>query len=256
MIVQNDILKLADKSVVLAGPFCSYTFDVVSSLCKEGASVVLLTPDHASAQRICQVINDDREIHEDYGRAFPLAYSLDKDAPEKIIADAAHTFRGLDIYIDNMNWHESSKAEKNPITLQKSMRRNFELSKQLATAALPFLVSRKKGKMVFMMDGFAMEPTLQTDYAKARGPLCDWIHKIGIENRRCYLNINGLQIELSEDFLLRHFPERTLKESLAVLKQDHPDLEITRTEVISKFVTLLACDLTQGVTGQVFKLNV
>jgi 2-hydroxycyclohexanecarboxyl-CoA dehydrogenase len=254
--VQNDILKLADKSVVLVGPFCSYTFDVVSSLCRLGASVVLLTPDHASAQRICQVINDDREIHEDYGRAFPLAYSLDKDSPEKIIADAAHTFRGLDIYIDNMNWHEDAKKEKDALSLQKSVRRNFELSKQLASAALPFLLSRKKGKMIFMMDGFALDPATQTDYSKARGPLSDWINKIGLENRRSYLNINGLQIELSEDFLLRHFPGRTIKESLAALKQDHPDLEISRTEVISKFVTLLACDLTQGVTGQVFKLNV
>jgi 3-oxoacyl-[acyl-carrier protein] reductase len=256
MPVQNDILKLADKSVVLAGPFCSYTFDIVSFLCKQGASVVLLTPDHANAQRICQVINDDREIHEDYGRAFPLSYDLDKDAPEKIMADAAHTFRGLDIFIDNMNWHEDPKKTRDAITLQKSLRRNFELSKQLTASALTFLKSRKKGKIIFMMDGLAMDPSLETDYGKTRSELKAWIAQVGEEHRKSYININGLMVDLSEDFLLRHFPGKTLKEGLALLKQDKPELEITRTEVISKFVTLLSCDLTQGVTGQVFRLNV
>lgn len=249
----NDILKLADKTVVFAGPICSYTFDIVSSLSRQGASIVLLTPDEAGAQRICQVINDEREIHEDFGRAFPLPFFVDKDSPDKKMADAAHTFHGLDIYIDNMNWHDA-RGDNSHST--DSKRRNLELSTRMLEAALPFLKHRKRGKVIFLMDGYAMSNGAAPLYAENRGAIAGLIETHATELKKSLTTINGIAVELSEDFLIKHLPGMSLKEGLAELKKDHPHLEITRTEMISKFVTLLSCDLAQGATGQIFKLNV
>lgn len=254
--MQNDILKLADKTVVIAGPFASYTFDMVSSLSRQGASVVLLTPDEANAKRICQVINDEREINEDYGKAFTLLFNPDKDSPEKIMADAAHTFHGLDIYIDNMNWHESPKEDNSLADFDKSLKRNLDLSTKLTVAALHFLKGRKKGKVIFLIDGAPFSQNLTPAYTVARGGILSLIESYAPELKKFNININGLMLELSEDFLLKHFPGQNFKDSLLALKKESPNIEITRTEVISKFVTLLACDLSQGATGQVFKLNV
>lgn len=252
--MQNDILKLADKTVAITGPCSSYLFDMASSLSRQGAAVVLITPDEAGGQRLCQVINDEREIKADYGRAAAMALKIDTDTPEKIIADAAHVFHGLDIYIDNRSWLDCPNAT-NDTDYDDRLESHMQISKQLATAASIFLKKRKKGRMIFMLEGVALDHDKNPSCLIRREKLLSFIEEQAAELRGAQSIANAIVLNLTEDLLLKHFPKQPLKESAAQMRAINSSLDISRTEAISKLVTFLASDLAQGVSGQAFKLN-
>lgn len=252
--MQNDILKLADKTVAISGPCSSYLFDMASSLSRQGAAVVLITPDEAGGQRLCQVINDEREIKADYGRAAAMALKADKDTPEKIIADAAHIFHGLDIYIDNRSWLESPKS-MDDADYNDRLEKHMLISTQLATAASTFLKKRKKGRMIFMLESVALDHEKNPQWHIPRQKHLSFIEEQAAELRSAQSIANAILLNLTEDLLLKHFPKQSLKESVAQMKAVNSLFDIGRTEAISKLVTFLSSDLAQGVSGQSFKLN-
>ncbi len=247
----NDILKLNDKRIVIAGPILSYSLDVATQMSRQGASVVFLSPDKDSAERLCQVINDEREISAQNGRAAFAHMNFEKNNASKLMADAAHAGGGIDIYMDFMNWHFPS-GETLKEWPEKSLQHNFQHSLQLALAALEFFKGRKKGKMIFSFDGLAFSHfSKAADYAIARGSLFSFIESQSQFLLKSHIHLMGCKINLSEDMLLKYYPEKSMVESLKSLAQEYPHLKITTNDAISKAMSFLASDLSQGVAGQV-----
>jgi len=249
--VPNDILKLNDKRIVIAGPILSYSLDVASSLSRQGASVVFLSNDKDSAERVCQVINDEREIADKNGRAAFVKLDFEKNNAAKLMAEAAAAGSGIDIYMDLMNYHFPA-AEPLKEWPAKSVQHNFQESLQLAMAALEFFKGRKKGRVIFTFDGLAFSHFARAaDYAIARGSLFAFIESQSQQLLKSHIHVMGCKINLSEDMLIKYFPEKNMVESLKALGAEYPHLKITPTEAISKTMSFLASDLSQGVAGQV-----
>lgn len=250
----NDILKLSDKRIVIAGPILSYSLDIASQLSRQGASIVFLSPDKDSAERICQVINDDREINSQYGRAIHVAMNFEKTTAAKMMAEAAHSGGGIDIYMDLMNWHFPANETLSQWPAQ-SVQHNFQESLQLTLSAMDFFKSRKKGKIIFIFDGLPFSNFARAaDYAIARGSLFAFIESQAQILLKSHIHLMGCKINLSEDMLLKYFPDKSMAESLKALTSDYPHLKITTTESISKTVSFLTSDLSQGIAGQVLNI--
>lgn len=249
--MRNDILKLNDKRIVIAGPILSYSLDVASQMSRQGASIVFLSPDKDSAERLCQVINDEREISSQNGRAAFVHMNFEKTSAAKLMAEAAHAGGGVDIYMDLMNWHFPT-PEPLKEWPEKSIQHNFQQSMQLAMSALEFFKGRKKGKIIFTFDGLAFSHfSRAADYAIARGSLFAFIESQAQILLKTHIHVMGCKINLSEDMLIKYYPEKNMVESLKALSGEYPHLKITTTEAISKTMSFLASDLSQGVAGQV-----
>jgi NAD(P)-dependent dehydrogenase (short-subunit alcohol dehydrogenase family) len=249
--VPNDILKLNDKRIVIAGPILSYSLDVASQMSRQGASVVFLSPDKDAAERLCQVINDEREISSNNGRAAFVHMSFEKTTAAKLMAEAATAGSGIDIYMDFMNWH-FPVAETLKEWPEKSVQHNFQQSLQLAMAALEFFKGRKKGKLIFSFDGLAFSHfSKAADYAIARGSVIAFIESQAQTLLKSHIHLMGCKINLTEDMLLKYYPEKNLADSQKALAAEYPHLKITTNEAISKTMSFLASDLSQGVAGQI-----
>lgn len=246
----NDILKISDKRIVLAGPIFSYSLDVATQLSRQGATVIFLTPDTESAERLAQVINDEREINSRYGRAGVVPMNFDSGTAAKMMADATHAAGGIDMYVDLMNWHILPKEpgdDVNAVSAQK----NFHESAQLTYAALEFLKQRKRGKIIFVFDGLPFSHFFPAAaYAVARGGMLSFVPSQAQALRQKQVQITGCKIHLSEDMLIKYFPEKTLADASKALSQEYPHLKITSTDSISKIICFLTSDLSQGITGQ------
>jgi hypothetical protein len=229
----NDILKLSDKRVVLSGPIRSYSYEIGYSFTSQGASICFLTPETDKAQRICDTLNEAREIHRSYGRATyaPLPLETPPENVSKTVAAAVHTISGLDIYIDGLNFFQIDESTK-------------ILNIHILNAVEHILLERSKGRIIFLIENFLYQnPQYNSSFKEHRASALNWVESH--QNTLLEKNIcaHVVRIELSEDTLLHLFPKLTLNQGLQETNKNHNNLKMTKPDNISKILLAVCGDL-------------
>lgn len=231
----NDILKLGDKRILLAGPITSFSYEIGHSFTTQGASICYFTPDIDKAQRISDTLNDAREIHRNNGRACAVVMDLQAQPFAKALASAIQSINGLDVFIDAMNFLNPQKVRP-------------ELQTEMLSEVERIFIERQRGRMVLLVDNFLLtQKTYEDSFGKYRKVALEWI----LQNKMSLLQKNivahTLHVTLTEDCLLFLNPQLTLNESLKKITSEQFPLKITKPDNISKALLAASGDLMSSV---------
>ena len=254
-------IKLRDKTVMLVGPFTQVIQSLTTGLTEMGADVAIVTSagSHNHASKFAENVSNAREISSDFGRAAALAFELDKEEGVKdCISQVAEIFGGIDVVIDGqlVDCTRMMDEEGEPLAADAD-RDLLTPSVTLIKGALPFLTGRNRGRVISLIQGdpIATESTdtLQTRAIAEHSKL---MSSVGREVAQSGVTINGIQLGVTEEYLLVRYPEKsTIKEALVELNSQHPKIDIIEAQEISNVVMFLASPMSAGLNGQSLVIN-
>lgn len=229
----NDILKLGDKRILLAGPITSFSYEIGHSFTTQGASICFYTPDIEKGQRISDTLNDAREIHRNYGRA--VAAPMDFQPGSKSLATAIQSINGLDVYIDALNFLNSQTVRP-------------EIQPELFNEVEKIFTERQRGRAILLVDNFLLTQKMYEDgFGKYRKAALDWVNQNKMALLQKNIVTHTLHATLTEDCLLFLNPQLTLNESLKKITSEQFPLKITKPDNISKALLAMSGDLMSSV---------
>lgn len=231
----NDILKLGDKRILLAGPITSFSYEIGYAFTTQGASICYFTPDLDKAQRISDTLNDSREIHRHYGRAAAAPLKLENGSMSGSVATAIQAISGIDIYIDAHNFLDPKLVQS-------------EIQTQMLEDVTRVFQERQRGRILLLVDNFLLtQKTFEDGFGKFRKPALEWVRQNKVALLQKNIVCHTLQITLSEDCLLFLNPQMTLNESLKKISSEQFPLKITKPDNISKALLATGGDLMTNV---------
>jgi 2-hydroxycyclohexanecarboxyl-CoA dehydrogenase len=263
-IMAESSLRLNDKTIVLAGPFGLLVQNLITQLTEFGSDVAVLTDDFKSAQRVCQNIMDMREVSEKYGRAAAIEVNFhDEKQSRSGLSRSAELFGSTDVYIDTFLWGAKipfyATAGDGPLHSKTTLEAHFqslsEASKIMSQAALTFLKSRARGRMLYL---FHELDCLMADKvgSKVFSDYTDGIVRAAKEYVETHTAINALAVGVNEEYLLSRFSKTlTIQKALQELLKYKPDSRLIDYNDISQVVAYLVSPLANGISGQVIHLN-
>lgn len=247
--------NLRDRTALIHGPFSSTVQSLTMGLTQLGANCVLLDTDDASSKRFCNQINDSREVNPQLGRALGVKNPLNTEADFKeAIGSVAHTFGGVDLFIDAQLVNFANRfIIGEPIDyFDDEILRNFKSSVILSHSVLSFLKSRKRGRILYLMNENYPDPIV----AGARGALISFAQALAKQVVEHNITVNILSLGLTEEWILQQFPEATsIKEAVEMMKKNDPSLKITEPDKVTNAVAFLLSQAGIAVNGQQIKLT-
>ncbi|WP_413586194.1 SDR family oxidoreductase [Bdellovibrio sp. HCB274] len=253
-------LNLHQRVALIAGPMTSTLSSIVMNLTRMGADCVILDPDKTVASPFINQINDAREISDKYGRAMAIQTELKtaeqiKDA----VGKAATTFGGLDIFIDaNMIQKPTPiRLDGGIDSVDEMLDRHLKLPLMITQAVLGYLKSRKKGRIIFMLNDSPVAKIKEDVLAKAaRTGLVGFAEALAKQTSEFNVTVNTLRVALTEEYILAHDPEsKSIKEAMEKMKLIDPSLKITEADKISQTVAFLVSPMGATMNGQTFSLS-
>lgn len=248
-------LNLHQRTVVILGPAGPTIQNLMMALAQQGADIALIDADAVKMQKFCQVICDQREMNEKFGRATAIPAQWDHPASIKeAIGKAAQTFGSIDIYIDAMAESKPSPfqigSENKDVeaVLQKNLLVTLRATEYLAS----FLKGRKRGRIIYLLQD-AMNRGLAVDATAtaARTGLLAFSKTLAKQLQEFNVTVNCVSMGLTEEYLLGHFPEATsIKEAAEKMKAADSQIRITEPEKAANALIFLCCNLGAAVTGQ------
>jgi hypothetical protein len=247
--------NLRERTALIVGPFSSTVQSLVMGLTQLGADCVLLDFDNSASQRFCNQINDSREINPKFGRALGIKSPMKTENDIKdAIGSAAHAFGSVDLFIDaQLNNKPNRYKIGEPLSyLDEEVHHNFKTSVMLTHGVLNFLKSRKRGRILYLMNEVYPDPVI----AAARGALVPFAKSLAKQVAEHNITVNVLALGLTEEYILTQFPEATsIKEAVEKLKQRDPSLRITEPDKVTNTVTYLVSQYGAALNGQMISLT-
>ncbi len=247
--------SLKERTALIYGPFNSTVQSLIMGLTQLGADCVLLNTDNAPSIRFCNQINDAREINLKFGRALSIKNPLLTEADTReAVNTAAHSFGSVDLFIDAqlINRPNGFKIGEEISYLDEEIHQNFKVSVLLTHAVLNYLKTRKRGRVLFLMNENYPDPIL----AGARSGLIAFAQNLARQMSEFNVTLNVLSLGLTEEWVMAQYPQmKTIKDAVESLKQKDSSLKITEPEKIMNTVAFLLSQGGVSLTGQVLKLT-
>lgn len=250
---------LRERVILILGPLSTTVQSLMSGLTAAGADVAILDPNANQADRFCNQLMDQREINAKHGRAIAVKtetanYADVKDAVGRV----AQTFGGIDVLID-----ARLENEPTPMTLDslevdfdKHINKNLRSSLLATQAVAGFLKSRKKGRIIYLMnDSILKNDPSDCLQSATRLGLVGFAQSLARQIQQHNVTVNVVTISLTEEYLLAHDPGKTIKEALEKQKIADPYARITEPDKITNSIVYLIGPSGAAVTGQILRLS-
>ncbi len=248
-------LNLHQRTILILGPAGPTIQNLMMTLAQNGADIALIDENADKMQKFCQVISDQREMNEKFGRATAIPVQWNNSASLKdAIGKAAQTFGSIDVYIDAM-------AENGPSPfqigienqdLESVMQKNLLVSLRATEFVAGFLKGRKRGRIIYLLQD-SMNRALAVDASAtaARTGLLAFSKTLAKQLQEVNVTVNCISLGLTEEYLRGHFPEAaSVKEAFDKMKTVDPVFRITDPEKAANAILYLCSNLGAAVTGQ------
>jgi NAD(P)-dependent dehydrogenase (short-subunit alcohol dehydrogenase family) len=239
-------LRLQDKSVLLYGDFTSLTQALIHDFTEQGADVALLNCDSPQPGRFIENVNDAREAHPNFGKAFQIAVDVkNKTSAFDAISKMAETFGRVDAMVDlKMSSLGNADFDNEP-------------SRLLQEELTPFFKHKKKGRVVFIREDESIASLLQEGLLKQlKEEFLPWARSLAETWPGPGFGVNVISVGLTEDLLLKRFPlSKSIKSSLENLQKDHPKMQLMDSTEITSVAMFLSSLAASGVNGQILKVT-
>lgn len=247
--------NLRERTALIVGAFSTTVQNLVMNLTQLGCDCVLLDVENATSQRFCNQINDAREINSKYGRALNLKNPLKTvDDIKEAVGLAAQSFGAVDLLIDVQVFNKQNRFKIGaPIDyLDEELANNFKSSVYLTHAVLNYFKSRKRGRVLYLMNENYPDPIL----AATRGALIPLATSLAKQMAEYNITLNVLKLGITEEYAQAEFPDaKTLKEAVEKLREKNPGIKILDSEKVSNTVMYLVSQYGSGITGQIISLS-
>lgn len=250
----ENTFNLSGRTALLVGPFTSTVQSLMMGLTQAGCDVVFLSRDNSMSQRFCSQLNDQREVNAKFGRCMGLQNPLMtvEDVKEGV-SSAAQYFGSVDLFIDAQVFNDPDAyvIGEDLKHLDEEITRNFKSSVWLSHAVLNFFKTRKRGRILYLMNENYADPVL----AGARGALWPFAQSLAKKVAEHNVTVNVLRLGLTEEFILAQYPGKSIKEALASLKEKDPSIKITEPEKVTNTVMYLVSPYGAALNGQSISLT-
>lgn len=237
-------LPLQDRSVLLYGPFNGLTQNLIREFTEKGADVGMLHPELAGLTRFVESINDVRVAHPEFGRAAALNIEVThQTAALDAVTRIAEIFGRIDILVD--------------CDLQSLANEKPSLTRMLIEHVTPYFKSKKRGRIVFIREDDILAPLLKSDnFTNENKEFSQWMESLAQEWPNPSFSVNMLTIGLTEDFLIKKFPQsKSIRESFEKVRSEHPKIHLVDYNDISSVGIFLSGTGTTGLSGQILRVT-
>jgi 3-oxoacyl-[acyl-carrier protein] reductase len=253
-------MSILERSVVILGPLSTTTQSLVMGLTQLGADVSLVDQDAVKYQKFAENVSSQREMNPKFGRCVAIPVDLKTDNGIKDgVSKAAQVFGSVDIFIDAMLLNKASafNLDQNLAGIDEIITHSLSTSVKAAHVVAPFLKSRKRGRIIFLMNESVDRSHIPDAVGTAaRGGLQFFAKTLARQLQEYNVTVNTLSLGLSEEYLLGHFPEcASIKEAVEKMKQLDPLFRIAEPEKISQAVLFLVGQSGAAVSGQHLRLG-
>ncbi len=253
-------LTLRERTTVIAGPLTNLTQNIASLFTQSGSDVVFIDKNQETCQRMANVINDQREIHEKFGRASAIRCDFSSPkACQEALSQSAQTFGSIDIYIDALFGTAAApvKGEKSLDLFEELITTELKPSFYLAHQVVNYLKNRKRGRLIFLVpEPFLSGSANDTTHSLLRGGLSSFVKSLSCELVDQSTTANVLSIGPTEEYALHHSPESSsVKQALEKLKTHHPYAKLVNSEAVAGTLLYLCSPLGSAVNGQTLTLT-
>jgi NAD(P)-dependent dehydrogenase (short-subunit alcohol dehydrogenase family) len=250
--------QLKERVALLAGPLSTTTQALLTGLTGEGADVALLDPQAKQAERFCNQLTDQREIKAKHGRALAVTVDFSKSADlKKHVGDIAQSFGGTDILIDAQLCNQPTpiSLESQEVELGDLMQKNLQAPIQLTQAVLGYLKSRKKGRIIYLVNDCVLKGWPADALQNAlRSGLIAYSQSLAKQVLEHNITVNVVSLGLTEEYLMAHYPGVSIKEAVEKHKALDPFARITEPDRITNSLVYLAGPAGAAITGQTIRL--
>ncbi len=250
--------QLRERVVLIVGPLTTTVQSLMSRLTDEGADVALLDSEAGKAEKFCSQLTDQREIHAKHGRAMAVPVDFSQFGQIKdAISRVAQTFGGIDAYIDAQVSNQPSPMvlDSQEFNFDELLNKNLKSTLLVTQAVAGFLKSRKKGRIIFLMNDSILRAQPEDAFVSAvRGGLVPFTQALSKQLLSHNVTVNVLTLGMTEEYLLAHTPGIPIKEVLEKLRQSDPYARITEPEKITNSIIFLMGSSGAAVSGQLIRL--
>lgn len=246
--------NLRDRTILIAGDLSATTQTLVQYLTQSGADCVLLSEDIKMSEKFAQLSNDMREVNEKFGRCAAVkAQFQTRQSLHESIQDVTKIFGGIDCLIDFSFSALRVDFFQDAFDVQALMQVQLARSLSLVQEVMPFLKSKKKGRIVGLGYETQLNPIFGDLYGTAlRGGLPAFYQALAREVQSFAMTANWISLGVTEEYLLKNAPQtKSVKEALEQMKTKHPEVRIMEPERLAHMILFLLSPAGQGMTGQV-----
>lgn len=252
-------LNLRERTTVITGPLTNLTQNIASIFTQNGSDVVFIDKNSEASQRMANVLNDQREINEKYGRCAAVKCDFQSaKACQEALSQAAQTFGSIDIYIDTLFSASMApiRSESAVTTFDELVMTELKPSFYFAQQVVAYLKNRKRGRLVFLVpDGAANGSGMDATHSFLRGGLMSFAKSLSIELADQSTTSNVLCIGPTEEYLREHFTDTTsIKEALEKLKIINPNAKLVNSESVAGTLIYLCSAMGSAINGQTLTL--
>lgn len=251
--------SLKERVILIAGPLSSTVQNLMSGLTAEGADVALLDEEANKADKFCSQLTDQREVKPKHGRATAIKTNLTKFEDIKdAVGKVAQSFGGIDILIDAQLWNEPSEfqLDSNDFAFDNLIEKNLKSSLLLTQAVAGFLKGRKKGRIIyFIYDSILKANPADVIQSAIRSGIVNFAQGFSKQVLQHNVTVNVISLGLTEEYLLSHDPQKSIKEALEKQKSLDPTSKITEPEKITNTLIFLLGPSGAAITGQLIRLT-
>ncbi len=258
-LVENSF-RLQDRTAIITGDCESVNQAIGRKLTQLGTDVAYVHSNIDRALKYCEQLMNNHEVNDKYGKAIAIKADLGKSANyQDSISKVAESFGGVDILIDNTSAHrfENFKDANIQECLDAMIDLNLKAPLFYTHAALRFLESRKRGRVVYVLPDLARMGILKNSLlAASRTSLIHFAKSLAREVQPSNMTVNCVATGVSEEFLLNQNPEmKSLQTALEHAQKKLPDAQLMDSERIANLVAFLVSPLGSGITGQTIAVN-
>lgn len=238
---------LRERTIVFAGPFTSICQGLFKKFTSLGADCLHLSEDISVSKRFCQLLGDERERNEKFGRATAIPASFETDqAIKEALGSCVQTFGGIDVVVDALF------VEGN-LDIASSLQKNLQRSLLLSESILPFLKKRKRARLIYLMNEIDLQGDVQRPWSSAsRAGLTALVKGLSQQLLLENIPVNLVTMALTEEYLLSLHPGLSIKDSLEQLRIKNPQQKVTEPDRVADLLSLLISTQGAALTGQTF----
>ncbi len=183
---------------------------------------------------------------------FKADVSLSNDV-EKMFSEIEKNFGGVDILVNNAGIAEQALfTDITDEMWQRMIGTNLTGAFNCCRRALPFMISRKSGKIINIASMWGeVGASLEVHYSAAKAGLIGLTKALAKEEGLSGITVNAVSPGVVETDMLSSFTE----DDKAALKEETPLNKIGSVNDIAQMVAFLASDKADFITGQVISVN-